>query len=118
MSATIDIGYTKPKPKLYIYQPESNELAKSLDISTNKTTPNSYIGWSIFNLICCNFVLGIFSLIFSFKTTSRLIDGRLDHAKHNSQMAFRFNVLSTVLGAIEFIICLLFLKSIEFEFGI
>ena len=113
MSPNIESGNAKPT----IIQPQKNitPLNQIIGINPkaniNSWIPSTYLPWSIINLLCCNFLFGIISLIFSVQVKNRLTDGRLEQAKYMSKLTLIFNLIGTTLGLITWIFLLIQLNN-------
>ena len=63
-----------------------------------RETFNSYVYWSIFNIFFCNFLCGIFGLIFAYQAKTKFVENKIDEAETNKRRSQLFNVVSTLLG--------------------
>ncbi|XP_042331060.1 synapse differentiation-inducing gene protein 1-like [Sceloporus undulatus] len=60
----------------------------------------SYIGLSIFNMLCCCLPLGIAALIYSCQVDTAYSSGNVNLAAQSSHMARTLNIIGIVLGVI------------------
>uniref|UniRef100_A0A3Q2X0B9 Uncharacterized protein n=1 Tax=Haplochromis burtoni TaxID=8153 RepID=A0A3Q2X0B9_HAPBU len=68
--------------------------------ATHAVAP-SYLGWSIFNTLCCCLPLGIPAIIFSCKVTFAANEqGEIALAEDASRTAMALNIASVILGSI------------------
>ncbi|KAK7146868.1 hypothetical protein R3I94_009650 [Phoxinus phoxinus] len=63
-----------------------------------------YLGYSIFNLLCCCFPLGIVALIYSINTRNANMSGQRQIAEKNSKMARTFNHIALGIGLAAFVL--------------
>uniref|UniRef100_A0A665UN88 Uncharacterized protein n=1 Tax=Echeneis naucrates TaxID=173247 RepID=A0A665UN88_ECHNA len=64
----------------------------------------SYLGWSIFNTLCCCLPLGIAAIVYSCKAKNANAAGESTIAAHASRTAKILNVVALVCGIILIII--------------
>uniref|UniRef100_A0A669E4B3 Uncharacterized protein n=1 Tax=Oreochromis niloticus TaxID=8128 RepID=A0A669E4B3_ORENI len=64
----------------------------------------SYLGWSIFNTLCCCLPLGIPAIIFSCKAQNANTLGESAIAEEASRTAKTLNIIGTVFGVIIIIV--------------
>lgn len=76
------VNYARPNPN------QALELAKIQD----------YMGWSIFNLLCCCFPFGIIAMIFSSQIRERKLVGDVAGARNLSSKAVIWNIFATLAG--------------------
>ncbi len=77
-----------------------------------QSQPNTYLKWSILNLICSLFcIFGLMfsmaSFVFSFKTQDDIENGNLKKAKRNSKLAKKFNIIVSALCMAGFFLIIL-----------
>lgn len=65
---------------------------------------SDYRSWSIFNILFCCFILGIFACLKSQETERRKRLGDLQGALISSKSAKHFNICATVIGTVLFTI--------------
>ncbi|KAL6116138.1 uncharacterized protein ACO6RY_00822 [Pungitius sinensis] len=70
----------------------------------NRDVAPSYLGWSIFNTICCCWPIGIAAIVFSCKTQTANAAGESAQAVDASRTSKILNVVSLVCGIIMIII--------------
>nr|AFK10675.1 interferon induced protein 2 [Callorhinchus milii] len=68
---------------------------------------SSYLGWSIFNLLCCCFPLGIAAVIYSCQAQSSANMGSMENARSASETAKKLNIAATVIGIIILVIVII-----------
>ncbi|KAI4875711.1 hypothetical protein NFI96_005565 [Prochilodus magdalenae] len=68
------------------------------------TNVPTYLGWSIFNTLCCCLPLGIVAIVFSCKTDSANTMGDATRAQEHSRLAKNLNIAALVIGIILIII--------------
>ncbi|GCB63045.1 dispanin subfamily A member 2b-like [Scyliorhinus torazame] len=73
----------------------------------------SYLPWSIFNLTCCFFPLGIAAIIYSCRVQSAIDLGNSERAKRASSIAKNLNIAATVIGIIAIIIIVVIYFTIK-----
>jgi hypothetical protein len=66
-------------------------------IQTQQIKPSSYLGLSIFTLICCNLVFGIIALIFSIMSNNDADAGDTEGARSKGKVAMWLNVTGILL---------------------
>uniref|UniRef100_A0AAY4AH23 Interferon-induced transmembrane protein n=1 Tax=Denticeps clupeoides TaxID=299321 RepID=A0AAY4AH23_9TELE len=71
--------------------------------ASHATVPN-YLGWSIFNTLCCCLPLGIAAIIFSVKAKDANLVGDTARAADASKTARTLNIVACVIGVIILII--------------
>lgn len=59
---------------------------------------NDYMGWSIFNVLCCGLLFGIIAVMMSSQVQQRKRDGDLVGAKSLSKSTAIWNGISTLIG--------------------
>ena len=64
------------------------------------TPPQTYLAWSILNMIFCCLIFGIVGLVFSVQTQSAINSGRMAEAHELSQKARTWNLVATISGAV------------------
>lgn len=77
-----------------------------------QSQPNTYLKWSILNLICSLFcifglIFSMASFVFSFKTQDDIENGNLKKAKRNSKLAKKFNIIVSALCMAGFFLIIL-----------
>ncbi|CAF1311714.1 unnamed protein product [Adineta steineri] len=109
MTANIPNFY-QPQPVL-IYQNPNHPPMMMMNHGINinpAMTPQimaipDYKSWSIFNICCCCFILGIFAYIKSGRTRDNKMCGNFQGALEASKSAKILNILATVTGSIVII---------------
>lgn len=94
-------GFAPPPPpavnnqslQINVVQPRAQPIVINQPVTV--FTPPSYLGWSIFNFLCCFWPLGLAALIFSCKVGGSATE---EEARRNSRTARSLNVAATVLG--------------------
>ncbi|XP_054854096.1 synapse differentiation-inducing gene protein 1-like [Eublepharis macularius] len=64
----------------------------------------TYLGLSIFNMLCCCLPMGIAALIYSLRVENASSIGDVDRASSSSRTARTLNIMGIVFGAIFIII--------------
>ncbi|CAF1039551.1 unnamed protein product [Adineta steineri] len=96
----------QPQPVLIYQIPHHAPVMMNHGINMNPTmTPQimvipDYKSWSIFNILCCCFILGIFACIKSGKVRNNKMCGNLQGALQASRSAKILNIFSTLIGLI------------------
>ncbi|KAK3509116.1 hypothetical protein QTP70_020227 [Hemibagrus guttatus] len=67
----------------------------------------TYLGWSIFNTLCCCLPLGILAIVFSCRTETANTVGDSAVANAHSTMAKNLNIAALVIGIILLIILII-----------
>ena len=86
----------------------------STSLMTSVAEIPTYRRWSIFNICCCCFCIGLIALHFSSKTSTFKAAHNVGAALNASRKAHRINLVATILGAI---LMLLYLFSHMYSFG-
>ncbi|KAG7314530.1 hypothetical protein KOW79_021833 [Hemibagrus wyckioides] len=68
----------------------------------------TYLGWSIFNTLCCCLPLGIIAIVFSCRTDTANTIGDSTRANAHSSTAKKLNIASLVIGIVFLIIIIIF----------
>ncbi|XP_066517614.1 dispanin subfamily A member 2b-like [Hoplias malabaricus] len=72
----------------------------------------TYLGWSIFNTLCCCLPLGIAAIVFSCRADTANTVGDGSRAHEHSRTARNLNIAALVIGII-FIIIIIVVKVLE-----
>uniref|UniRef100_A0A3B3I1G4 Uncharacterized protein n=1 Tax=Oryzias latipes TaxID=8090 RepID=A0A3B3I1G4_ORYLA len=78
-----------------------------------QTDVPSYLGWSIFNTVCCCLPLGIAAIIYSTKVNSANSAGNEFEAEDASRMAKKLNIFGFFIGIILIIIYIIYLSKMS-----
>lgn len=90
---------SKPLPENINVQPSGPTEPEPITFSTR--TPDDYLCWSIFSIVCCNpCCLGWLALYFSLKTRSETEKLLIDSAADYSKKAKTINTVLLVIGII------------------
>jgi hypothetical protein len=65
--------------------------------------PNNYIAFSVFNMLCCCFFLGLGALVRGLNVDSHYHAGRYEEAKRASVQARNLNIAGVVFGLIAYV---------------
>ncbi|KAM9298969.1 interferon-induced transmembrane protein 3-like [Gastrophryne carolinensis] len=88
------------------YQPASTAIAMQPAEVAVTSPQRDYLGWSICNLLCCCWPLGVASLIYSVKTRdARYYNDSTLEAEHSSK-SLKLNIAALVVGLIFAVIYL------------
>ncbi|KAG7314529.1 hypothetical protein KOW79_021832 [Hemibagrus wyckioides] len=68
----------------------------------------TYLGWSIFNTLCCCLPLGIIAIVFSCRTDTANLIGDTTRANAHSSLAKKLNIASLVIGIFFVILYIVF----------
>ena len=76
----------------------------AIHIEDTKIDIDDYLFWSIFNFLCCSSLFGAISMVFSLITrTDKKLNQHL-RASLTSKIAYKFNLIATLLGFSVFLI--------------
>jgi hypothetical protein len=87
----------------YRLDPDDSEPLESQLNPPAPKYPNDYLKFSIVNLIFCNILLGIISMIFSLKTRENNVKLDIKKAIKYSKLALIFNVITLITGILTYI---------------
>ncbi|XP_077987425.1 uncharacterized protein LOC144442027 [Glandiceps talaboti] len=65
--------------------------------------PKDYMFWSLFNCVCCCWLLGAFAIKKSFEVQTALLEEDLQQAMKASEKAKRINMFITVSGCLTLV---------------
>ena len=96
-----------------------NGETKTIPITVD--IPNSYLPWSIINMVCGNLLFGLLGLIFSLKVRDKISEAQFDESKERfeeakwryaeahkaSRTAFILNLIGTILIALVWLLVIL-----------
>ncbi|KAM5132564.1 dispanin subfamily A member 2b-like [Mantella aurantiaca] len=85
------------------YQHSSAMINMQAEPAITQPPYKDYLIWSICNMICCCFPIGIAALIFSVKTRDAIYTKDDIAAGRNSRLTFKLNVASSVIGVVLFV---------------
>ncbi|XP_038635506.1 proline rich transmembrane protein 1B-like [Scyliorhinus canicula] len=68
----------------------------------------TYLLWSIFNLLCCCFPIGLVAVFYSCKATKSLGKGNREKAEDAALTAKKLNMAATVTGIFLLVLLLIF----------
>ena len=66
----------------------------------NYSKKEDYLGFSIFNMLCCVCCLGLPAIIFSVKAREQYRSGRFELAQDNADTAKKLNITGIIIGSI------------------
>lgn len=92
----IEESRPEPKPAPGRYAPGQPHYSNTPDVPC----PPTYLGWSVFLMICCCSPLSLAALVASICTTSYYHNGKLDQARKASEVAVWLVMTAFALGAI------------------
>ncbi|CAF0849165.1 unnamed protein product [Adineta steineri] len=100
-----------------VHQPQStnniNSTFPSINLNRNiiQSTDkiNSYIVWSVINIIFCSICLGCVALYYSIKTRDFKREGLMQDALNTSKVARNINIVTTIIGIFGWVILLILL---------
>uniref|UniRef100_A0A8C4R6S6 Uncharacterized protein n=1 Tax=Eptatretus burgeri TaxID=7764 RepID=A0A8C4R6S6_EPTBU len=111
------MAYPQPHPPAGYPFPEAPNIVSQQVVSiaqhhhpVQMEEPKDYMAWSIFSLLCCNFMCGVPAIIFSCLVAS---NRHAPEAKPYSKTALWLNIISLSLGVITWG-CGIILVSISF----
>ncbi|PIO32773.1 hypothetical protein AB205_0103230 [Aquarana catesbeiana] len=90
-----------------VYQPNTDNTIM-MQPATASAAPSpirykDYMYWSIFNMLCCCFPVGLAATIYAYKTKSAN-DERDERASSYSRITYKLNIAALVLGVLAFIL--------------
>ncbi|XP_067902873.1 dispanin subfamily A member 2b-like [Heterodontus francisci] len=107
-------------PRTYPYQ-GLKEDGQSVPTTVINLAPNvrpirDHLLWSLFNFFYMNFCcLGFVALVYSVKSRDRKVVGDVEGARHYASTARGFNIATTVLSILVFIILIVMLFAGVFQ---
>ncbi len=66
--------------------------------------PETYLVWSVLNLVFCCLPFGIVALVFSIQCQSAITNGQLAQANDLSEKAKGWNIAATAIGVVAIVI--------------
>ncbi|XP_064647139.1 trafficking regulator of GLUT4 1-like [Lineus longissimus] len=93
-------GYGQPQPGYGQPQPGYGQQQGTTNVTiiqTQQQKPASYLGFSIFVLICCNPLFGLIALIFSIMSNSAADGDDMEGARSKGKVAMWINVSGIIL---------------------
>jgi hypothetical protein len=98
--------------QIHMISNNNNNNNNNKELTKITQTPNTYLKWSILNLICSIFcifglIFSMASFVYSFKTQDDIENGNLKKAKRNSKLAKKFNIIVSALCIASFFLIIL-----------
>ncbi|CAF0838627.1 unnamed protein product [Adineta steineri] len=97
----------QPQSTYNINSLPSSNLNQNIIQSTDKI--NSYIVWSVINIIFCSICFGCVALYYSNKTRDFKREGLMQDALNTSKVARKINIVTTIIGIFGWVILLILL---------
>ena len=98
---------TATNPRAMIFQPNQQDVKIVMPRHVMENPPKTYMGYSVFNTVCCCLCIGIAAIIFSAKTKEANKRGDYQEAEKYSKKAKRLNKTAFLTGLVILIFYIL-----------
>jgi hypothetical protein len=102
-----DLNPIQFQPEWRINHPDTHYVLTVIDPELNNIQNHKF--WSILNILCCCFCLGLIACHYSYETDLFILKGNIQGALSASRTARKINIIATILGTTVFFICIIYM---------